>query len=150
MQQNCAAALIHVLLVEDDAEAAELTQVHLAEDGIDEFRVEWTPNLVDAMTRLARPGIEVVVLDLGLPELSGYKSYRVIESAARYKVPVIILTSDDRSLSRDLTVGFGAADYLLKQKCSPAQLRQALRKAVQPKVGRTPGPMPERPLGLGG
>jgi len=103
MQQTCVTNLIHVLLVEDDAEAAELTQVHLAEDGNDEFRVEWTLNLVDAMTRLARPGIDVVILDLGLPELSGYKSYRVIESASQYKVPVVIFTSDERGVSKDLT-----------------------------------------------
>ena len=130
MQQTCVANLIHVLLVEDDAEAAELTQVHLAEDGNDEFRVEWTLNLVDAMSRLARPGIDVVILDLGLPELSGYKSYRVIESASQYKVPVVIFTSDERGVSKDLTLGFGAADYLLKQRCSSAQLKQALRNAV--------------------
>ncbi len=121
---------IQVLLVEDSAEAAELVQIYLAEEGAKPFRVEWACNLVEAMARLAQPGLDVVLLDLGLPELSSYKSYRAIDVAAGPQVPVVILTSDDRSVSRDLTLGFGASDYLLKQESSPARLKQALRQAV--------------------
>jgi CheY-like chemotaxis protein len=50
------------------------------------------------------------MLDLGLPELNGYRSFRAIDAATNCKVPVVILTADDRSVSRDLTVGFGASD----------------------------------------
>ncbi len=121
---------IQVLLVEDSAEAAELVQVYLSDDQANPFRVEWACNLVEAMSRLAQPGLDVVLLDLGLPELSSYKSYRAIDAAAGPQVPVVILTSDDRSVSRDLTLGFGASDYLLKNESSPARLKQALRNAV--------------------
>jgi two-component system, OmpR family, catabolic regulation response regulator CreB len=121
---------IQVLLVEDSAEAAELVQVYLMDDESKTFRVEWACNLVDAMKRLAQPGLDVVLLDLGLPELNSYKSYRAIDVAAGPRIPVVILTSDDRSVSRDLTLGFGASDYLLKQESSPARLKQALRSAV--------------------
>ena len=82
------------------------------------------------MTRLSEPGIDVVLLDLGLPELKGYKSYRAIGIASADKIPVMILTSDERALTKDLTLGFGAAGYLLKGKTPPADLRQALRDAV--------------------
>ena len=121
---------ILVLLVEDDAEAAELVEVYLTEDGADPFRVEWIPNLSAAMVRLGAPGIDVVLLDLGLPELNGYKSFRAIEAMAGGNLPIVILTSDDRSVSKDLTLGYGAADYLLKSQNSPRQLRTALRNAV--------------------
>ena len=82
---------IQVLLVEDSPEAAELVKVYLSEDGAASFRVEWACNLVEAMTRLARPGLDVVLLDLGLPELSSYKSYRAIDVAAGPQLPVVIL-----------------------------------------------------------
>jgi DNA-binding response OmpR family regulator len=122
---------VQVLLVEDNAEAAWLAQVSLTESRAQQFRVEWSQNLLEAMTRLAQPGIEVVLLDLGLPELNGYKSFRAIEAAADGKVPVVILTSDERSVSRDLTMAFGASDYLMKNRISPDQLRQALLNAIR-------------------
>jgi two-component system catabolic regulation response regulator CreB len=121
---------VQVLLVEDNAEAAWLAQVSLTESRAQQFRVEWSQNLFEAMTRLAQPGIEVVLLDLGLPELNGYKSFRAIDVAAEGKIPVVILTSDDSRDSRDLTLGFGASDYLIKDSISPARLRAALVKAV--------------------
>ena len=124
------AAPIRVLLVEDDSEAADLVSASLGGDSGDEFDLEWAPSLAEAVIRLSQPGVDVVLLDLGLPELAGYKSYRVIESATGRKIPVVILTADERSVSKDLTLGFGAADYLLKQEASPHQLRCALRLAV--------------------
>jgi DNA-binding response OmpR family regulator len=121
---------IQVLLIEDEEEAAELVQIRLTEQENEQFRVEWSPNLREAMDRLQQPGIDVILLDLGMPELSGYKSYRAVRASAGRKVPIVIWTADDRSVSRDLTLGFGAADYLVKQQSSPARLRQALRNAV--------------------
>jgi two-component system, cell cycle sensor histidine kinase and response regulator CckA len=122
---------VQVLLVEDSAEAAWLVQACLKGPKGDQFRVEWTDTVLDAMTRLALPGIEVVLLDLGLPELNGYRSFHAIDAAANGKVPVVILTSDDRTVSRDLTVGFGASDYLIKGRISPVQLRESLLNAIR-------------------
>jgi DNA-binding response OmpR family regulator len=121
---------IQVLLVEDNADAAWLVQFCLTGEG-EQFRIEWASDLLQAMTRLAQPGIEVVLLDLGLPELGGYKSFRAIDAAVAGRIPVVILTSDDSRDSRDLTLGFGASDYLVKDSISPARLRAALVKAVR-------------------
>jgi CheY-like chemotaxis protein len=119
---------IRVLVVEDDAETAELVHCHLTEAGDELFLPEWASGLVEAVIRLAQPGIDVILLDLGLPESSGYRSYRVIKSLAARNLPVVIFTADDRGISRDRTAG--AADYLLKHENSPAQLRRALSKAA--------------------
>ncbi len=121
---------IQVLLVEDEVEAAELVVIRLEGDGKDHFRVEWMSNLRGAMDRLGEPGIDVVLLDLGMPELSGYKSYRAMRASAGSSLPIVVLTSDDRSISRDLILGQGAAGYLLKNSSSPARLRLALHTAV--------------------
>ncbi len=121
---------IQVLLVEDNEDAAWLVQFCLTGEG-EQFRIEWASDLLQAMSRLALPGIEVVLLDLGLPELDGYKSFRAIDAAADGRIPVVILTSDDSRDSRDLTLGCGASDYLIKDSISPDRLRAALVKAVQ-------------------
>jgi DNA-binding response OmpR family regulator len=119
-----------VLLVEDDPDSRAQTAAILGDDAHRSFSVECAPNLVEAMTRLIQPGIDIVVLDLGMPELSGYKSFRAVEAAAGDDVPVVVLTSDDTTLSRELTLGLGAAAYLLKQEVSPFQLRRALFRAL--------------------
>jgi len=121
---------IQVLLVEDDADAAALVEAYLTQDPASPFRLEWAPNLVETMVRLGQPGIDVVLLDLGLPELNGYKSFRAVEATVDGNLPIVVLTSDERSVSKELTLGFGASDYLLKSKNSPSQLRQSLRNAV--------------------
>jgi len=126
---------IQVLLVEDNPEAAWLVQASLEEPEVKQFQLEWAQTLYQGMKRLAVPGIEVVLLDLGLPESDGYRSLRAIQSAMGRKVPVVILTSDDRFLSKDLTLGFGASDYLIKNRIFPFQLRESLRNAIR--KGRT-------------
>lgn len=103
----------------------------LTGDGGELFQLDWAPNLLEAMTRLAQPGIEVVLLDLGLPETTGYKSFLAVDAAAEGKVPVVILTSDDSRGSRDLILGYGAAAYLIKDTVSPGRLRATLLKAVK-------------------
>lgn len=69
---------LRVLLIEDEADAADLVQVYLTEQRENRFQIEWIPDLLDAMFRLQYGGVDVVLLDLGLPERDGDKSFRAI------------------------------------------------------------------------
>jgi DNA-binding response OmpR family regulator len=120
---------IRVLLIEDNPEAAEMVQFSLDEDG-GRFCVQWSRNIHHALARLGENDIDVVLLDLGLPELSGYRSFRAVQVASARDLPIVIFTADESILSKELTIGFGASDYLVKQHCSPARLRESLRTAV--------------------
>ena len=122
---------IQVLMVEDDPEAAALVQHCLKQEGPERFCVEWETTLQAAMERIAEPGLDVVLLDLGMPDLSGAKSYIAVAIAARDNLPIVIYTGNENVATRDLTLGFGAADYLVKHKCSSTQLRRALCDAVR-------------------
>jgi DNA-binding response OmpR family regulator len=121
---------IRVLLIEDDADAATLARHYLTTPQDDMFRVEWIPDLLDAMFRLQHSGVDVVLLDLGLADIDGYKSFRAVDGMTEGKIPIVILTADDRRVSRDLILASGAADYLTKQMTSGIQLRLAVRDAV--------------------
>jgi CheY-like chemotaxis protein len=120
---------IRVLLVEDSPEAAELTRSQLGGGKDNPFQVEWKDSLQKAMIRLANPDIDVVLLDLGMPELSGCKTHLAITSVVGKTVPVVILTSDESAISRRHTIGQGAASYLVKRKTSAVELRRALHEA---------------------
>lgn len=131
---------LRVLLVEDDKESAALVSVHLTglrDDGFqgrrfqdDGFQIEWIPELLDAMFRLQHAGVDVVLLDLGFPGIGGDRTFRAINGMTEGKIPIVILTSDDRPGSRELILASGAAGYLTKQEVSGWALRLALRNAV--------------------
>jgi DNA-binding response OmpR family regulator len=124
------ASPLNILLIEDEAEAAELIQMYLRDDPREPFLVEWISNLLNGMYRLQHPGVDLVLLDLGLPELNGFDSYHAIDVMTQGKVPIVILTADDRSVSKARALESGASDYLMKQKVTPGQLRAAICAAV--------------------
>lgn len=107
-----------------------LVRMSLTKSEQEDFQLEWSPNLTQAMKRVGQPGIDVVLLDLGLPEMTGYRSQRALEASTAYHVPMVILTGDDAELSRDLTMGNSVSAYLVKDQTSPSQIRQALYRAV--------------------
>ena len=121
---------IGVLLVEDDPESAALTRAKVSEDKDSSFRIEWIGDLQTAMSRLTQPGIDVILLDFGMLEPGGRKSHPPIKKVVEMKIPVVILTSDESTLSRHLTLGQGAANYLVKRRTSSVELRHALHEAV--------------------
>jgi two-component system response regulator QseB len=121
---------VRVLLIEDDAEAATLACGYLTEQRDDRFQVEWIHDLLDAMFRLQHGGVDVVLLDLGLPGIDGDRSFRAIHGMTEGKIPIVILTADDRPGSREQILASGAAGYLTKQEVSGLELRLALRGAV--------------------
>ena len=122
---------MRVLLVEDDPDQAQLAYalVNGCGDGPDLFQIEWKNNILQAISRLAKPGIDVVLLDLGMPELSGCMAHLAIRRVTK-KTPVVIFTSDDSAASQDITTSQGAFRYLLKNRTSPVELRQALHEAA--------------------
>jgi sigma-B regulation protein RsbU (phosphoserine phosphatase) len=120
---------IRVLLVEDDPDQANLAMAYLNGDRSDLFRVEWKDNLLNAVSRLAQPGIDVVLLDLGMPDLSGYKTHLAITPVTQ-KTPVVVLTADESAVSKDVTKMQGVFRYLLKQRTSPVVLRQVVHEAA--------------------
>lgn len=120
---------IRVLLVEDDPEAAVYTSAQLRQND-DVFRVESVMNLASAISRLAKPDVDVILLDLGMPESRGSKTHFAIESVVQRQIPVVIFTADETVISQEVTKLQGAADYLIKNRTSSAQLRHALREAL--------------------
>jgi two-component system alkaline phosphatase synthesis response regulator PhoP len=100
-----------ILLVEDDAHIAEGIQFNLEAEG---HEVEWVADGRAAVERLAaEPALDLVILDVMLPEMSGFEVARRVRASGNY-VPILILTAKDDTADRVRGIEEGADDYLTK------------------------------------
>jgi DNA-binding NarL/FixJ family response regulator len=118
-----------VLLIEDNEEAMLLVRYALQEYGNGTYRLEWADGLTAGLHRLAKGGVDLVILDLGLPESSGPASHAAIREAAP-DLPVLVLTGDTREQTEFLVNSRGVEDFLVKDEVSGALLLQAIRTAL--------------------
>src|ERR1051325_5986337 len=99
-----------VLLAEDDTSISEPLARALRREG---YNVEVSPDGPQALERALGGGVDLIVLDLGLPELDGLEVARRVRSEG-HGVPILILTA--RADEVDTVVGLdaGADDYVTK------------------------------------
>jgi two-component system, OmpR family, response regulator len=119
---------MRILLVEDEALLGDGAKAGLALAG---FAVDWVKDGVAAELALKTTDYAAVVLDLGLPRLSGLQVLRRARAAGA-KVPVLILTARDAVEDRITGLDSGADDYLVKPfdlHELAARLRALIRRA---------------------
>jgi two-component system response regulator QseB len=121
---------MRILLVEDDALLGEGVCTGLSQN---HFTVDWVKDGETALQALLSEEFDTVILDLGLPKLSGLE---VLKSARdkNIDVPVLILTANDETEARVKGLDSGADDYLVKpfdldELC--ARLRALQRRCVE-------------------
>lgn len=101
---------MHLLLVEDDPRLADLVGRLLEAD---RHVVERAATGAEALELAAGPGLEVIVLDVGLPDVSGLEVARRIR-ARGCRTPILMLTARDAISDRVAGLDSGADDYLVK------------------------------------
>ncbi len=101
---------MRILLVEDDGLLGDGIQAGLRQAG---FTVEWVRDGLAAEAALAVEPFAAIVLDLGLPGVSGIEVLRHLR-AARNRTPVLILTAQDAVDDRIRGLDAGADDYAVK------------------------------------
>ncbi len=121
-----------ILLVEDDPADALLVQRTLgtpAAPGFG-FRLYRSQDLAGALERLDEGGIDVVLLDLHLPDSQGADTVaRVREHESEVPIVVFTVAGAEEMALRSLQAG--AQDYLVKGELSQSGLRRAIRYAVE-------------------
>lgn len=116
---------VRVLVVEDDPKiAAMLTKGLRAR----QFDVESVATGTEAVTRVERGGIDVQLLDLGLPDIDGLDVLRQLRDR-RCTVPVIVITARSDSTDRETALSLGVVEYFTKP-FSWAQLWTAIEACV--------------------
>jgi two-component system, NarL family, sensor kinase len=121
-----------ILLVEDNPGDARLTREMLAETGGSSFAVDWVHSLSEALEHLARGGIDLVLLDLGLPDSQGLDTFlRAYEPASH--LPFLVLTGYADKTLGSTAVRKGAQDFLSKGEVTGSLLHRAIRYAIERK-----------------
>ena len=117
-----------VLLVEDNPADAELLSVRLEGSAGTPLRLVQVSTVAEARSALRHSQVDVVILDLSLPDAQGLVAlYQILPAAPG--VPVIVLTdSADQSLALE-ALRVGAQDYVVKPSPDGPTLRRILRYA---------------------
>lgn len=121
-----------ILLVEDSPGDARLLRELLREAPSFRHQLTHVERLVDAQTAVALEQVDVVLLDLSLPDAVGMRTITaMLESAP--DIPIIVLTGLDDETTALAAVQAGAQDYLVKGQSDGALVARSIRYALERK-----------------
>jgi diguanylate cyclase (GGDEF)-like protein/PAS domain S-box-containing protein len=122
-----------LLLVEDNPGDARLLREMFSEQDSHHIELTHVESMKDAETHLAICTVDIILLDLGLPDAEGLAAVRRAHAAAP-RVPLVVLTGlDDESVALQ-ALQEGAQDYLVKGQVESRGLLRALRYAIERRI----------------
>ncbi len=123
---------MRVLLIEDNEDDAQLIRETMTGPEWAAFDLEWVELLSTGLERLASGEIDMVLLDLSLPDSHGLSTVGKVHTQAP-TVPIIVLTGLQDEAVGVSAVQEGAQDYLVKGQVDRNLLLRAMRYAVERK-----------------
>jgi len=123
---------VSILLIEDNPGDRRLIHEMLAEAGNVAFDVQYADRLQAAMEYLGQNGVEVILLDLGLPDSQGLETLRKVYAQAS-EMPIVVLTGLNDEMVGVQAINEGAQDYLIKGQVDTQLLRRTIRYAIERK-----------------
>src|ERR1700693_2988878 len=113
-----------LLLIEDNPGDARLFRETFKEQGSHDTELTYAKSMSEAEKHLAAHSVDIIILDLGLPDTQGLEAVRRAHAAAP-RVPLVVLTGlDDESLAVQ-ALQLGAQDYLIKGQIETRGLLRA-------------------------
>jgi DNA-binding NtrC family response regulator len=121
---------INILHIEDNAaDAANILEI-LFDDRKFSYKVESAVLLTEGLKYLARDHVDIILLDLSLPDSTGYETFLTVKQAVPH-LPVIIMTGlADEDLAIK-AVQEGAQDYLVKGMVDTDLLVRSIKYAIE-------------------
>jgi signal transduction histidine kinase len=124
---------VNVLLIEDNSEHVEfMEQMLAASQNVAAFQLRVADTLKGGLVSLRSGGVDLILLDLGLPDSDGLETFiRIVEAAP--DVPIVVLSGiNDVGLAIE-TVQLGAQDYLVKGHVDNHLLIRSMQYAIERK-----------------
>ena len=101
-----------ILIVDDEVDLVETVRFPLEMEG---FNVLVSYNGEDALSQARKEKPDLILLDLMLPKLDGYKVCRLLKFDERYKnIPILMLTAKTQEKDKALGMETGANEYITK------------------------------------
>lgn len=114
-----------ILVVDDEKKIVDIVRAYLERDG---FRVVMTYDGQAALDAVRRYSPDLVVLDLMLPELSGWEVCRILRKES--DIPIIMLTAREEATDKIIGLELGADDYVTKP-FDPKELVSRVRAVLR-------------------
>ena len=124
---------MRMLLVEDNPGDARLVREMCREQGLSTDGLASVDSMSGAEAHLANHEVDLILLDLGLPDAQGLDAVRRAHAAAP-RVPLVVLTGLDDEAVAVQALQQGAQDYLIKGQLETRGLMRALRYAIERKT----------------
>ncbi|MCS4285365.1 two-component system catabolic regulation response regulator CreB [Pseudomonas sp. BIGb0278] len=124
----------HILIVEDESSIADTLIYALQADG---HSTEWVTLGSAAVERQRLQPADLVILDIGLPDISGFETCRQLRRFS--EVPVMFLSARDAEIDRVLGLEIGADDYVVKP-FSPREVAARVRAILKRMAPRSETP----------
>src|ERR1035437_3886469 len=120
-----------ILLIEDNPGDARLIRELLPKGGGVVHALEWVESLEAGLRRIAQGGIDLVLLDLGLPGSMGLETLRHLRANAVHLPAVVVMSSLGDEATAVQAVLEGAQDYLVKGQVDGSVLIRSIRYAIE-------------------
>jgi len=122
-----------LLLVEDNQGDARLIREMFKDTGSQNTQLTHVGSMRDAEEHLTQSPVDLILLDLGLPDAQGLGAVRRARAMAP-RVPLVVLTGLDDEVLAGQALHEGAQDYLVKGQIETRDLFRSLRYAVERKL----------------
>ena len=131
-----------ILIVEDEPAIADNICFALETEG---FTTLWHALGADVLPLLSNQTIDLIVLDVGLPDVNGFELCKAIRQ--QHPVPIIFLTARSDEIDRVVGLEIGADDYMVKP-FSPRELTARVRAVLRRSLPGMDSPSREPPTSL--
>jgi two-component system catabolic regulation response regulator CreB len=119
----------HILIIEDEAAIADTLTFALQAEG---FATQWVQTAGAGLEIAQRDAIDLIVLDVGLPDINGFEACKRLRQFS--DVPVLFLTARSSEVDRVVGLEIGADDYVVKP-FSPREVAARV-KVILKRIGK--------------
>ncbi|MBI4971209.1 MAG: response regulator [Candidatus Omnitrophica bacterium] len=119
----------NVLIIENEPSVAGFLMEYLKRAQNFNFKASWRSSLAEGLNHFKNNPVDIVVLDLGLPDSDGYETFEKIRKQ-QPNVPIVIISGIHDEEMAIKTIENGAQDYLVKGQLDLDSLSRTLRYSI--------------------